>query len=343
MHSHQTTCPRGSEELNLKGDGFPGVAVEKYVLPSDDKRIVRRDAIPHQAWSVGFVEQFPVRLRHNTERRHERSKPVVCGYRTISFRDKWDNLAKRIYSQTFHIVCADLEHPVGHCDIHPVNRRAVLQPVDADDGVGRRGEVDPLARPDAGHHEAALEVLGGQHPCRVRRGYRVLDRIDRITLPHKSCQSCKSCLRKNVSLLHLRQGLIQVWRHVVRSASDLCAACSVERCGHQSEHYDAGKRQLLREAGYRPKRANASRMCRNADPRDKTRRSRQNNRRSPYLRQHGVTSGLWRACGSRCRRGTTRPEGRRLAASPWRDSIHGRRETPARDAKARRSTRRPRS
>ena len=301
--------PSVREELDLEGDRLARVAVEKHILPSDDKRIVRGDAIPHLAWSVNLVEQFPICLRHNAERRHERSEPVVRGYCTVHHPNQRLDFAEGVDAQTRDIVRGDLERPVRECGVNPVVRRAKRPPVGDDGRVGRRREVELLARSDASHHESACEVRRLNGVRRIRRGdwlesekvegCRLVDRMQLRVQLSLSVQALKLSARQRhrIEVARSRHHL----RHVVRSTANLCAAGSVERRGHQPEHYDADKRQLLREAGNRPKRPDASCMRRNADPCDKARRSRQNNRRSPYLRQHGVTSALWRATGTRCR------------------------------------------
>ena len=79
------------------------------------------------------------------------------------------DLAEGTHPQPVDHVGTDLEHPVCQGDVYPVHRRAVLQPVLADGGAGRRGEVELLVRADARHHESALKILRCQRPRRVRR------------------------------------------------------------------------------------------------------------------------------------------------------------------------------
>ena len=64
-------------ELDLERERIGGVAIKERVLPRDDERVLRRYRVPHLAWPVGFGEPVPIRLRHDAERGHERSEPVV--------------------------------------------------------------------------------------------------------------------------------------------------------------------------------------------------------------------------------------------------------------------------
>ena len=160
-------------ELYLERDRLVGVTVEERILPCDEQGVLRGDRVPHLARSVGFVEPVPVRLRDDAERRHERSEPVVRGDNAALFEYLRHDLSERVDAQTADVVRGDLERPIRECGVNPVVRRAKRPPIRADHGIGRRGEVELLARPYAGHHKAALDVRSLNGVRRVRRGYRL--------------------------------------------------------------------------------------------------------------------------------------------------------------------------
>ena len=112
--------PAVSAEFDLERDWPLRVAVKKSVPPCDNERVLRSYAIPKLAWAGRLVEQVPVRLRHDSERGHERREPVVCGDHAVGVPDERIDLAEGIDAQTADLVRADLKHPVRHGDVHPV-------------------------------------------------------------------------------------------------------------------------------------------------------------------------------------------------------------------------------